>query len=122
MARDLSAVTTATLRILEFADAEEALDGASLLVNATNAGMQGQPPLSLALDTLPRAAVVCDIVYDPLETPLLQSARSKGHHTIDGLGMLMHQAVPAFAAFFGPTPTVSAALRMELEKALDHGN
>ena len=66
-------------------------------------------------------AAVCDIVYNPLDTPLLKSARARGHICIDGLGMLMHQAVPAFAAFYGVTPSVTPALRAELEQALTHG-
>ena len=70
---------------------------------------------------LPKAAAVCDIVYNPLETPLLTAARARGHVVIDGLGMLMHQAVPAFAAFYGITPAVTPALRADLEKALRHG-
>jgi shikimate dehydrogenase len=93
----------------------------ALLVNATSGGLAGAAALDLSLDPLPAAATVCDIVYNPLETPLLKEARARGHQTIDGLGMLMHQAVPAFAAFFGATPCVTPDLRAELEKALRHG-
>jgi len=75
----------------------------------------------MSLDPLPKAAVICDIVYNPLETPLLARARVAGFKTIDGLGMLMHQAVPAFAAFYGETPKVTPALRADLKKALRHG-
>ncbi len=64
---------------------------------------------------------MCDIVYNPLETELLNRARTGGHRTVDGLGMLMHQAVPAFRAFFGVEPKVSPALRRVLEEALAHG-
>lgn len=91
-----------------------------LLVNATSAGMLGNAPLDIVLEELPTSAAVCDIVYNPLETALLKQARTRGHKTIDGLGMLMHQAVPSFAAFFGVTPNVSPALRELLEQAL-HG-
>jgi shikimate dehydrogenase len=94
---------------------------AALIVNATSAGMKGVPDLALSLDGLPRDAAVCDIVYNPLETDLLKRARARGLRTVDGLGMLMHQAVPSFAAFFGVTPTVTPALRRELEQALADG-
>ena len=70
------------------------------------------------LSALPKSAAVCDIVYNPLETKLLKDARARGHQTIDGLGMLMHQAVPSFEAFFGVTPQVTPALREALEKVL----
>ena len=65
-------------------------------------------------------AVVLDIVYNPLDTELLKQARTRGHPTIDGLGMLMHQAAPSFEAFFGIKPKVSAGLRARLEQALHH--
>ncbi len=91
---------------------------ASLLVNATSAGMNGKNPLDLALDILPDNAAVCDIVYKPLETDLLKRARARGLVCIDGLGMLMHQAAPSFEAFYGVKPKVSAGLRAALEQAL----
>jgi shikimate dehydrogenase len=99
----------------------EAAENAALIVNATSAGMAGNAALDLPLDPLPKDAAVCDIVYTPLETPLLKAARAHGALCIDGLGMLMHQAVPAFAEFYGVTPAVTPALRAELEKALRHG-
>jgi shikimate dehydrogenase len=89
----------------------EALANAALLVNATTLGMTGQPPLELDLAPLPAAAVVMDIVYTPLETPLLARARGRGLVAVDGLGMLLHQARPAFAAWFGVEPEVTAELR-----------
>jgi shikimate dehydrogenase len=89
----------------------EALAGAALLVNATSLGMTGQPALDLALDRLPRTAVVNDIVYAPLETPLLAAARARGNVAVDGLDMLLHQARPGFAAWFGVMPQVTPALR-----------
>jgi shikimate dehydrogenase len=92
--------------------------GAVLVVNSTSAGMGSNPPLDIDLSALPRSAAVCDIVYNPLETKLLQDAAARGHKTIDGLGMLMHQAVPSFEAFFGVKPTVTPALREALIKAL----
>lgn len=89
----------------------QALADASLLVNATSLGMEGQPALELALDLLPRDAVVNDIVYVPLETPLLAAARARGNRCVDGLGMLLHQARPGFAAWFGVEPEVTEGLR-----------
>jgi shikimate dehydrogenase len=99
-------------------DWKTAFSGARLLVNATSLGMTGKASLDVALEALPREAAVADIVYNPLETRLLAAARSRGHRTMDGLGMLMHQAVPAFAAWFGIVPDVTPALRAELVKAL----
>jgi shikimate dehydrogenase len=90
----------------------------SLVVNSTSAGMNGNPPLDLDLSVLPESAAVCDIVYNPLETQLLKEAKALGHKTIDGLGMLMHQAVPSFEAFFGKRPEVTPGLRAELERVL----
>ena len=95
-----------------------AASDAALLLNATSAGMKGNAPLDLSLGPLPASAVVCDIVYNPLETPLLKEARRHGHRIIDGLGMLMHQAAPAFEAFFGVLPSVTPLLRAELAEAL----
>jgi len=78
-----------------------ALEGADLLVNTTTLGMEGQPPLDIDLTPLPDHAVVYDIVYVPLETPLLTQARARGLATVDGLGMLLWQAAPGFAKWFG---------------------
>ncbi len=86
------------------------LDDALLLVNTTSLGMQGQPPLDLDLAPLPPGAVVADIVYVPLETPLLARARARGLAAVGGLGMLLHQARPGFEAWFGVAPVVDAAL------------
>jgi shikimate dehydrogenase len=93
---------------------------ADLVVNTTSAGMKGNPPLALDLAQLRKDAVVLDIVYNPLQTPFLKDAAARGHKTIDGLGMLMHQAVPSFEAFFGVRPEVTPGLRACLERALDH--
>jgi len=88
-----------------------ALDGAALLVNTTSLGMRHQPPLVLALDSLPRSAVVTDVVYTPLITALLAVARARGNPVVDGLGMLLHQARPGFRSWFGVDPTVDEDLR-----------
>ena len=91
---------------------------ASLVVNSTSAGMGDNPPLNIDLSLLPKDAVVCDIVYNPLETKLLRDAAARGFRTIDGLGLLMHQAVPSFEAFFGESPIVTPTLRAALVKVL----
>ena len=87
------------------------LASANLLVNCTTQGMQGQPALDLALDDLRQAAVVMDAVYTPLHTPLLAAALARGNVIVDGLGMLLHQARPGFAAWFGPEPEVDRDVR-----------
>ena len=94
---------------------ERALDGAAMLVNTTNQGMIGESPLDLCLDLLPASALVSDIVYIPRETPLLAAARSRGNATVNGLGMLLHQARPAFRAWFGIMPDVTSELRAMME-------
>ncbi|MDE2330331.1 MAG: shikimate dehydrogenase [Bradyrhizobium sp.] len=103
--------STLHCRILNWGDWETAFVGARLLVNTTSLGMTGKPGLDISLDALPREAVVADIVYDPVKTALLRAAESAGHPVVDGLGMLMHQAVPAFAAWFGVKPMVTPELR-----------
>lgn len=84
---------------------------AALIVNTTSLGMTGQPPLSIDLSRLRPPTVVTDIVYAPLETELLRQARAAGCETVDGLGMLLHQAVPGFERWFGYTPLVDDDLR-----------
>ncbi len=81
------------------------------LVNTTSLGMTGQPELEIEISSLPKSALVTDIVYNPLKTPLLKRAESLRLSTVDGLGMLLHQAVPGFEAWFGMRPTVDAELR-----------
>lgn len=88
-----------------------ALDGAGLLVNTTTQGLRGLPALELSLDALPKQARVADLIYTPLDTPLLVEAKARGHRTIDGLGMLLHQARPGFTAWFGVEPRIDDALR-----------
>ena len=94
-----------------WAERADALDGAGLVVNTTTLGMTGAPPLDLDLGSLPADAVVCDIVYTPLATALLRAAAARGNATVDGLGMLLHQARPGFAAWFGRDPEVTPELR-----------
>lgn len=89
----------------------DALRDASLLVNATSLGLKSQPPLDINLEQLPRDALVTDMVYAPLMTDLLKAAEARGNKIVDGLGMLLYQACPAFHAFFGVDPEVTAELR-----------
>ena len=100
-----------SVRVVPWEERESALADLGLLVNTTSLGMKGQPPLSLDLGGLPAAAVVNDLVYAPLETPLLAAARRQGNPAVDGLGMLLHQARPGFEAWFGVRPEVDTALR-----------
>src|SRR5262245_12575022 len=109
--RDLDGPITA----LAWEKREDALAGAAMLVNTTNQGMVSTPPLDLALDALPPTALVSDIVYIPRETPLLAAARKRGNPTANGLGMLLHQARPAFRAWFGIMPEVTPELRAMIE-------
>jgi shikimate dehydrogenase len=94
------------------------LAAAGLLVNTTSLGMRGQPPLAVDLASLRTGAVVADLVYVPLETDLLAAARTRGHRTADGLGMLLHQAVRGFSLWFGVRPEVTAELRTLIERDL----
>ncbi len=110
-ARTLAAALGDPVRAVPWAERAAALDGAALLVNTTTQGMTGQPPLDLDLAVLPRAALVTDIVYTPLVTPLLAAAAARGNPVVDGLGMLLHQARPGFEAWFGVPPVVDEALR-----------
>jgi shikimate dehydrogenase len=94
------------------------LPRAGLLVNTTSLGMHGQPALEVDVDLLPQQAVVADLVYVPLETPLLAAARGRGLNTADGLGMLLHQAVRGFELWFGQRPQVTSELRALVEADL----
>jgi shikimate dehydrogenase len=91
------------------------LSAAGLLVNTSSLGMAGQPPLAVDLSSLPDRAVVADIVYVPLRTPLVDAARARGLRAVEGVGMLLHQAAPAFARWFGRRPAVTPALRALVE-------
>ena len=95
-------------------DRHDTLRDCSLLVNTTNQGMHGQAPLDVALETLAPGALVSDIVYVPLQTPLLEQAQRRGHTTVHGLGMLVHQARAAFEAWFGVRPEVSPELMQKV--------
>ncbi len=99
------------LRVVEWVKAGNILEEAALVVNTTSLGMLGKPELRVPLDGLRRDAVVTDLVYNPLQTRLLRVAGEMGCQTVDGLGMLLHQAVPAFERWFGKRPVVDAATR-----------
>ena len=110
-AQHLARNLTGKTRTFSTDEIDRALQDAALLVNTTSLGMSGQPALALSLHTLPKSAVVYDIVYTPLETPLLKGAAARGNRIVDGLGMLLHQARPGFEAWFGTAPEVTAELR-----------
>jgi len=99
------------IHVVDWAEAGSLADGAATLVNTTSLGMSGQPPLDVPLAGMASGALATDIVYTPLDTPFLRAARAAGADTVDGLGMLLHQAVPGFAAWFGQTPVVDADTR-----------
>ncbi len=99
------------ITVIAWQDRDDAMRDCELLVNTTTQGMDGQPPLDIDLRALKDGALVTDLVYTPLHTPLLSEAKRRGHPMIDGLGMLLHQAVPGFEAWFGQTPVVDEATR-----------
>jgi shikimate dehydrogenase len=101
----------------EWSDRNTILGRIDLLVNTTSLGMTGNPPLMLEHDRLPSTAVVNDLVYNPLETELLSRARQAGLQTVDGLGMLLHQAAPGFERWFGVAPRVDDDLRKAVLEA-----
>lgn len=109
-AEELATELGGAINVVDWASRETALENAALLVNTTTQGMTGHDPLDLDLRALPADAVVNDIVYAPLVTPLLAAAEARGNRTVGGIGMLLHQARPAFAAWFGIDPQVTPEL------------
>ena len=103
---------------VSWSEIEDALPRAGLLVNTTSLGMHGQGALNINVARLPQSAVVADIVYVPLLTPLILAAQARGLRTADGLGMLLHQAVRGFELWFGQRPRVTAELRALVEADL----
>jgi len=106
------------VEVVDWETRNAALGTCALLVNTTSLGMTGQAPLDIDLTALPQDAVVADIVYNPLLTPLLVAAAKRGNLTVDGLGMLLHQAVPGFERWFGVRPEVTPALRAHVMASL----
>ena len=105
------------IRVVDWVQAGNVLEEATLVVNTTSLGMTGQPELRVPLDGLQSGTIVNDIVYNPLETRLLRTAREMGCVAVDGLGMLLHQAVPGFERWFGPRPEVDDDLRRAVLRA-----
>jgi shikimate dehydrogenase len=106
------------IRALPWEQRHEVLEGAAMVVNTTSCGMVGQPALDITLDKLPQGALAADIIYIPLETPFLAAARKRGNRTINGLGMLLNQGRPAWKAWFGIEPEVTAELRAMVERTI----
>jgi shikimate dehydrogenase len=107
------------VRVANWSELNGELGDAAVLVNTTILGMHHQPPLAVELERLPGHAIVADLVYVPLITPLIKAASARGLRTADGLGMLLHQAVGGFALWFGKKPEVTPQLRALLEADLD---
>lgn len=99
------------LNVVDWVQAGNMMEDAAMLVNTTSLGMLGKPPLRVPLDGLRKGTLVTDLVYAPLKTRLLAEAEEMGCVTVDGLGMLLHQAVPAFERWFGVRPEVDSATR-----------
>jgi shikimate dehydrogenase len=117
-AQALAAEFGAPVKALPWAERHAALADVALLVNTTSQGMHGNPALELDLAALPKHALVSDVIYVPLETPLLAAARLRGNPTVNGLGMLLNQARPAFHAWFGVMPEITPELRRAIEATL----
>jgi len=113
-AREIADAVGSVVKVVPWEVREEALDGTALLANATTLGMAGKPSLDIALDRLPLRALVGDLIYVPPETPLLAAARARGNVTVNGLGLLLNQARPAFQAWFGVMPEITPALRQAI--------
>lgn len=101
----------AKVEVIDWSQVSSQLDGVATLINTTSLGMEGKEELKLNLDPLTAKTLVTDVVYTPLTTGLLAAAHMKGCPVVDGLGMLLHQAVPGFERWFGKTPTVDEQLR-----------
>lgn len=109
--QEIAEAMGAVVKVVPWEQREDALDGITMLANATSLGMSGKPALDMSLKELPARALVGDLIYIPPETPLLAAARARGHVTVNGLGLLLNQARPAFNAWFGVMPEITPALR-----------
>ena len=117
-AQTLASEFGAPVKAIPWSERHVALNDLALLVNTTSQGMHGHPALDLDLGALPQSALVSDVIYVPLETPLLAAARQRGNATVNGLGMLLNQARPAFHAWFGVMPEITPELRRAIEATL----
>ena len=117
-AQELADAFGPAVTVVDWRERDRALLGCGLLVNATSLGMTGKEALDLDLALLPSDAAVADLVYSPLETRLLAAARSRDNRAVDGLGMLLHQAVPGFERWFGVRPAVTDELRAHVAASL----
>jgi shikimate dehydrogenase len=117
-AQELADAFGPAVTVVDWRERDHALLGCGLLVNATSLGMTGKEALDLDLALLPSDAAVADLVYSPLETRLLAAARGRDNRAVDGLGMLLHQAVPGFERWFGVRPEVTDELRVYVAASL----
>jgi shikimate dehydrogenase len=106
------------IETFDWDDRNDILDGVTMAVNVTSQGMDGEPALDIDLAKLPVSALAADIIYTPLETPFLADARKRGNDTLNGLGMLLHQGIPAWRMWFGVEPTVTDELRQIMEASI----
>jgi len=106
------------IKALPWEQRHDTLEGAAMVVNTTSCGMVGQSALDIRLDKLPKTALAADIIYIPLETPFLAAVRKQGNRTVNGLGMLLNQGRPAWKAWFGIEPEVTAELRAMVERTI----
>jgi shikimate dehydrogenase len=113
-AQEIAEAVGPMVKVVAWSDREAALGDVALLANATSLGSAGKPPLEISLDRLPKAALVGDLIYVPPETPVLAAARIRGNVTVNGLGLLLNQARPAFNAWFGVMPEITPALRQAI--------
>ena len=121
-AQQLCELKPSTCKAIAWSGIQDIVGNMDLVINTTSLGQKGHDPLEFPVTQLPERAIVSDIVYVPLETELLKSARLSGRRTLDGLGMLLHQAVPGFELWFGKRPEVTDKLRQLVEADLvKHG-
>jgi shikimate dehydrogenase len=113
-ANDIADAVGRVVKIVPWDERADAAEGVALLANATSLGMTGKPPLDMKLDRLPHDALVGGLIYIPPETPLLAAARQRGNITVNGLGLLLNQARPAFHAWFGVMPDITPELRLAI--------
>ena len=115
-AQEIADAVGSAVKVVPWDQREDALDGVAMVANATSAGSAGKPPLDIALDRLPPHAIAGDLIYVPPETPFLAAARARGNVTVNGLGLLLNQARPAFNAWFGVMPQITPELLQAIAK------